>query len=137
MEFDVILGNAGRAGLGPQAAIFALLVIGLNLHFGYTGLLNFGQVAFMMVAAYGTAITVATWGGSLWLGIPFGLGLCVVLALVLGLPTLRLRKEYFAITTLAAAEILHVRADKLHLFLGEATGGHIREHDEIEVLQVG
>ncbi len=108
MEFDVILGNAGRAGLGPQAAIFALLVIGLNLHFGYTGLLNFGQVAFMMVAAYGTAITVATWGGSLWLGIPFGLGLCVVLALVLGLPTLRLRKEYFAITTLAAAEILRL-----------------------------
>ena len=83
MEFDVILGNAARAGLGPQAAIFALAAVGLNLHFGYGGLLNFGQVGFMMLGAYGTAVTVATWGGSLWLGIPFGLALCVAFALAL------------------------------------------------------
>ncbi len=108
MEFDVILGNAARAGLGPQAAIFALAAIGLNLHFGYAGLLNFGQVGFMMLGAYGTAITVATWGGSLWLGIPLGLGLCVAFALALGVPTLRLRSDYFAITTIAAAEIMRL-----------------------------
>ncbi len=108
MEFDVILGNAARAGLGPQAAIFALAAIGLNLHFGYGGLLNFGQVGFMMLGAYGTAITVATWGGPLWLGIPFGLGLCVAFALALGIPTLRLRSDYFAITTIAASEILRL-----------------------------
>ncbi len=108
MEFDVILGNAARAGLGPQAAIFALAAIGLNLHFGYAGLLNFGQVGFMMLGAYGTAIMVATWGGSLWLGIPFGLGLCIAFALALGIPTLRLRSDYFAITTIAAAEILRL-----------------------------
>ena len=108
MEFDVILGNAARAGLGPQAAIFALAAIGLNLHFGYAGLLNFGQVGFMMLGAYGTAIMVATWGGSLWLGIPFGLGLCIAFALALGIPTLRLRSDYFAITTIAAAEIMRL-----------------------------
>ena len=108
MDFDIIFGNAARAGLGPQAAIFALAAIGLNLHFGYAGLLNFGQVGFMMLGAYGTAIVVATWGGSLWLGIPFGLGLCVAFALALGIPTLRLRSDYFAITTIAAAEILRL-----------------------------
>ena len=41
---------------GPEAAIYALAAVGLNLHFGYTGLLNFGQVAFMLVGAYGVAV---------------------------------------------------------------------------------
>ena len=98
--------DAARAGIGPNAAIFALLAIGLNVHFGYTGLINFGQVGFMMVGAYGTSIFVATWGGSLWLAIPFGLACAGVFAVLLGIPTLRLRADYFAITTIAAAEIV-------------------------------
>ena len=51
----------------------------------------------------GAWIMVSTWGGSMWIGIPFGLALCVVFALALGVPTLRLRSDYFAITTIAAA----------------------------------
>ena len=101
-----ILLDAARAGIGPNAAIFALLAIGLNVHFGYTGLINFGQVGFMMVGAYGTSIFVATWGGSLWLAIPFGLACAGLFGVLLGIPTLRLRADYFAITTIAAAEIV-------------------------------
>ena len=108
MDFDVIFGNGLRAAIGPEAAIFALLAIGLNLHWGYTGLLNLGQVGFMLVGAYGLAITVATWGWSMWLGIPVGLLAAAALALVLGIPTLRLRADYFAITTIAVAEILRL-----------------------------
>ena len=108
MDFDVILGNGLRAAIGPEAAIYALLAIGLNLHWGYTGLLNLGQVGFMLAGAYGFAITVATWGWSMWLGIPVGLLAAVMLALVLGIPTLRLRADYFAITTIAVAEILRL-----------------------------
>lgn len=121
MEFDVIIGNSFRSGLGPQAAIFALAAIGLNLHYGYAGLLNFGQVGFMMLGAYGMAIVVATWGGSMWVGIPFGLALCIVLALALGIPTLRLRADYFAITTIAAAEILRILIRSSHAT--DLTGG--------------
>ncbi|MFQ5380196.1 MAG: branched-chain amino acid ABC transporter permease [Dehalococcoidia bacterium] len=121
MEFDVIIGNAFRSGLGPQAAIFALAAIGLNVHFGYAGLVNFGQVGFMMLGAYGMAVVVATWGGPLWLGIPFGLGLCVAFALALGIPTLRLRSDYFAITTIAAAEILRILIRSSHAT--DLTGG--------------
>jgi branched-chain amino acid transport system permease protein len=76
------------------------------VHFGYTGLLNFGQAGFMAVAAYGLASIVATWGLSFWLGIAVGLGLTVILALLLGIPTLRLRADYLAIVTIAAAEII-------------------------------
>ncbi len=71
MDIVKILIDAGRAAIGVPAAAYALSSIGLNLQFGYTGLLNFGHVASMLVGAYGMAITVDM-GGSLWLGIPVG-----------------------------------------------------------------
>jgi neutral amino acid transport system permease protein len=108
MDFEVIFSDALRAGIGPIAAIYALAAMGLNLHFGYTGLLNFGQVGFMLVGGYGLAITVATWGGPMWAGVLAGLASAVVLALLLGLPTLRLRADYLAIPTIAAGETLRL-----------------------------
>ncbi len=101
-----VFGHALRSALGPEAAVYALAAIGLNVHYGYTGLLNFGQVGFMLVGAYGLAITVSTFGGPFWLGLIVGLLAAVLLALLLGYPTMRLRADYFAITTIAAAEIL-------------------------------
>ena len=106
MDFLSILGNGVRGMFGPEAAIYAIAAIGRNVHFGYTGLLNFGQVAFMLVGAYGVAVSVATFGWSLWVGVLVGLGCAVVLALILGIPTLRLRGDYLAIATIAAGEIL-------------------------------
>jgi ABC-type branched-subunit amino acid transport system permease subunit len=102
---DVLSGSIQDA-IGPIAVFYCLAAIGLNVHFGYTGLLNFGQAGFMMVAAYALASVVATWDLSFWIGIPMGLGAAVVLALLLGLPTLRLRADYLAIATIAAAETL-------------------------------
>jgi ABC-type branched-subunit amino acid transport system permease subunit len=98
--------GAFQQALGPAAIVYCLAAIGLNVHFGYTGLLNFGQAGFMAVAAYALASFVATWGLSFWLGIVVGLLLSVVLALLLGVPTLRLRADYLAIVTIAAAEII-------------------------------
>jgi neutral amino acid transport system permease protein len=108
VDFEAIFGSALRSALGPQAAVYALLAIGLNVHYGYTGLLNFGQVGFMMVGAYGVGISVATFGLPLWVGVIAGLVAGVVLALILGAPTLRLRADYFAITTIAVAEVLRL-----------------------------
>lgn len=106
MEIGDIFGNAARAALGPEAAILALLALGLNVHFGYTGLYNFGQVGFMLMGAFGVGVAVATWGWSMWVGIALAIVLAVAFALALGLPTLRLRADYFAIVTIASAEIL-------------------------------
>jgi branched-chain amino acid transport system permease protein len=103
--WDAIQG-AARAAVGPTGSIYALAAVGLNLHFGYTGLLNFGHVGFMLVGAYAVAIASATYGLSLWIGVLIALGCAVVLAFILGIPTLRLRADYLAITTIAAAEIL-------------------------------
>ena len=106
MDWASIFGNAVQGMVGPEAAYFALAAVGLNLHFGYTGLLNFGQVGFMLVGAYGAAVSVATFGWSLWVGVLVGIVCAVLLALILGLPTLRLRGDYLAIATIAAAEVL-------------------------------
>jgi len=106
MDLMNILSDAISGMLGPEAAIYALAAIGLNIHFGYTGLLNFGQVAFMLVGAYGLAVSVVTFGWSFWVGLLVGIGCAVVLALILGIPTLRLRGDYLAIATIAAGEVL-------------------------------
>jgi neutral amino acid transport system permease protein len=100
------LGNGLRTALGPTAAVYALAAIGLNVHYGFTGLLNFGQVGFMLVGAYGLGVSVSIYGLPLWMGFIIGMLAAVALALLLGLPTLRLRADYLAIATIAAAEIL-------------------------------
>ena len=97
-----------KAGLGFQAIFFALLAIGINVQFGYTGLLNFGQIAFAMLGGFGIAVAVSQWGLPFWVGVAIGLAAAVVLALLLGLPTLRLRADYLAIATIAAAEGLRL-----------------------------
>src|SRR3954471_15521224 len=99
---------AGKAFFGFQAIFFALLAIGINVHFGYTGLLNFGEIAFAMLGGFGIAISVSKWGLNFWVGVAIGLLAAVVLALLLGLPTLRLRADYLAIVTIAAAEGLRL-----------------------------
>ncbi len=121
MDWGNIIQNALRAGIGLDTIIYALAAIGLNVHFGYTGLLNFGQAAFLGVAAYGVAISVAIAGLPFGVGILIGLAGAVVLALLLGIPTLRLRADYLAIVTIAAAEIfrLIVRSASLR----DQTGG--------------
>lgn len=121
MNWAGIFENAVRAAVGDFAAVFALAAIGLNVHFGYTGLLNFGQVGFMAVGAYGIAVSVTYLGVSLWVGLLAGLAASVVLALLLGLPTLRLRADYLAIVTIAAAEI--IRLTFRSVSLREYTGG--------------
>src|SRR3954467_12059477 len=102
------LAIAGKSALGFQAIFFALLAIGLNMHFGYTGLLNFGQIGFALLGGFGIAISVAPWGLPFWVGVLVGVAAAVVLALLLGLPTLRLRADYLAIVTIATAEGLRL-----------------------------
>ena len=124
MEWGNILVNTLRAGVGVETVVYALAAIGLNVHFGYTGLLNFGQAAFLAIAAYGLAISIAIAGLPFWFGIVAGLVGAVLLALLLGVPTLRLRADYLAIVTIAAAEIfrLVVRANSMREYTGGANG---------------
>ena len=79
------LAVAGKSALGFQAIFFALLAIGINVQFGYAGLLNFGQIAFAMMGGFGIAISVSKWGLNFWVGVLIGVAAAVVL-FVLRLP---------------------------------------------------
>jgi branched-chain amino acid transport system permease protein len=85
----------------------ALVVLGLNFVTGWTGQINFGQAAFYGLGAYATAI--ATKSGLPWIVTPvLSVAIVLVASLVLGLPTLRLRTYYLAMTTIGFGEIVRL-----------------------------
>ena len=110
MDWGQIFSNGVEAAVGQEAVIYALAALGLNIHFGYTGLLNFGQVGFMAIASYGLAISVTSFSLPFFVAVLIGLAAAAVLALLLGVPTLRLRADYLAIVTIASAEIIRLVA---------------------------
>jgi branched-chain amino acid transport system permease protein len=124
MDWGFILDNSLRAMVGQEAIVFALAAIGLNVQFGYTGLLNFGQAAFAAVGGYGLATIVATFGLPFWFGLLVGFAGAMLLALLLGIPTLRLRADYLAIVTIAASEIIRLvfRSSTLRDTFGGSNG---------------
>ena len=106
MDFSNIFFAALGELASPTTAAYALAALGLAVHFGYTGLLNFGQAGFMAVGAYGFAIPTLSFNASLPVALLTALLASVVFAVILGVPTLRLRADYLAIVTIAAAEII-------------------------------
>jgi branched-chain amino acid transport system permease protein len=100
------------------ASIFSMLTLALNLHFGLTGLINFGIVAYFAIGAYVYALVTAEppstldkyviglgWPG--WAGLLLAIVAAVVFAALTGWPALRLRADYLALTTFAFAEVLN------------------------------
>lgn len=108
MNWSSIISNALYAAIGVNAIGYALAAMGLNIHFGYTGLLNFGQAGFCLLGAYAVAVPVGINDWSLWAALPLVPVVAAIFALLLGVPTLRLRSDYLAIVTIAAAEILRL-----------------------------
>lgn len=120
MEWARVLSQAAGELIAPTTAAYALAAIGLNVHFGFTGLLNMGQAGFMLLGAYGFAIATIQ-GASFWLAILIAGAAGALFALILGIPTLKLRGDYLAIVTISAAEIIRM-VGRSTLF-GEWTGG--------------
>jgi len=86
--------------------IAAVGVIGLNLLTGTTGLISFGQAGFLAVGGYTAAILSADHGLPLWLCLPAGGLMAAAFGLLVGIPSLRLKGLYLAITTLAFTIII-------------------------------
>jgi branched-chain amino acid transport system permease protein len=106
--------------LATQVLIFGLFALGFNLLYGYTGLLSFGHAAYYGLGAYGTGIALAKLKvGSLWLGLGSGLLLAAVGGAIVGFFCLRRRGIYFAMLTLAFAQLLYF----IGFHLADWTGG--------------
>jgi branched-chain amino acid transport system permease protein len=101
--------------VGILAGTYTIFTLGLQLNVGYTGIFNFGQAGFMAVGAYSMAILTVGPNGegaivSFWLALPLSVLITVAFGLLVGLPSLRLRADYFAIATIAFAEAVRLFA---------------------------
>ena len=108
MDWGQIFNQSASSIISTTTIAYALAALGLGVHFGQAGLLNMGVAGFMAVGAYGYAISILTFGFPWWGGVLVGLVGAVIFALILGIPTLRLRGDYLAIVTIAAAEVLRL-----------------------------
>ena len=97
---------------------FAYLACAWNLMCGYVGQISFGHSVFCGVGGYTSVILLTALGMSPWLGMLVGGVLAAILAVIIGYPTMRLRGPYFALTTIAVAEMMRMWVENTDDFFG-------------------
>jgi branched-chain amino acid transport system permease protein len=101
---DYYLGMLVFAGLN------CLTCIGLSLLMGYAGQISLGHAAFVGIGAYVSGYLTVKLGVGLWPAMGAGVGACVMMALAIGFPALKLKGHYLAMATLGFGEILYIVA---------------------------
>ncbi len=104
--------------LAISTAIFALFGLGLNLQWGFTGLINFGHIAFMTLGAY-TTVLLSFKGVPLFIAAVIGAIVAALLGLIIGFATLRLREDYLAIVTIGTGELIRLVVNNQELPVGD------------------
>src|SRR3954449_6913468 len=107
-----LIEATGRSDLYYTLTSVALLAIaagGVWLTF-YIGRINIGQAAYALAGGYTSAILVTAYGVNFWLTLPIAGFVCAALAVLIGLPILRLRGVYFAMVTLVLTEVARLAA---------------------------
>lgn len=99
--------------------LFVIVALGLNLFIGYAGQISLGHAAFFGLGAYGSAILTATYHFSPWPTMLLVAGGVALVALVIGVPTLRLYGHYLAMATLGFNYVVHI----ILVQWDEVTGG--------------
>jgi len=102
--------------------IYSILCLGLNLILGYSGLLSLGHAAFYGIGAYATAILMTKHGFGFLPSLVISGLLALLLGLVLGLPTRKVRGDYFCLLTIAFGEIFRLVTQAWIGFTGGAMG---------------
>ncbi|MDZ8079843.1 MAG: branched-chain amino acid ABC transporter permease [Nostoc sp. DedQUE01] len=105
--------------LAISTASFALFALGLNLQWGFTGLINFGHIAFMTLGAY-TTVLLSFKGVPLLISALLGGIVAALLGLIIGFATLRLREDYLAIVTIGTGELIRLVVNNQELPVGNS-----------------
>ncbi len=132
-----LFSGAQPLNVAAKICVFVVLVASYDLLLGYTGIVSFAHTMFYGIGGYGVAIALYGFGpewGPMGIGIIAALALSVVLALVIGLLSLRVRAIFFAMITLAVASAFAVLASQLSWLTGGEDG---RSYRVPEVLRPG
>jgi neutral amino acid transport system permease protein len=105
--------------LAISTATFSLFALGLNLQWGFTGLINFGHIAFMTLGAY-TTVLLSLKGLPLLFSAIIGAFVAALLGLLIGFATLRLREDYLGIVTIGTGELIRLLVNNQDLPVGDA-----------------
>jgi branched-chain amino acid transport system permease protein len=121
--------GAKPLGVAEKICVMAALAASYDVLLGYTGVVSFAHVMFFGVGAYGVGLSLYALGpgwGALALGLSAGLALAAVLALAIGLFSLRVQAIFFAMVTLAVAYAFNVLASQLPDLTGGEDGRSFR-----------
>jgi len=110
--------------LASQMLIFGIIAIGYDIVFGYTGLLSLGHAAFFGVGAYGTGLSLIHLSVPTLLAILIGIMISLLVAFPIGYLAIRRRGIYFAMTTMAFAQMIYFIAFKWRALTGGDDGLH-------------
>jgi branched-chain amino acid transport system permease protein len=110
--------------LASQMLVFAIFAIGYDIAFGYTGLLSFGHAAFFGLGAYGTGLSLIHLSIPAPLAILIGVVIGLLIAFPIGYLSIRRRGIYFAMVTLAFAQMVYFIAFKWRSLTGGDDGLH-------------
>jgi len=110
--------------LASQMLIFGIIAIGYDIVFGYTGLLSFGHAAFFGLGAYGTGLSLIHLSVPALLAILIGIIISLLVAFPIGYLAIRRRGIYFAMTTMAFAQMIYFIAFKWRSLTGGDDGLH-------------
>ncbi|GAB6270720.1 MAG: branched-chain amino acid ABC transporter permease [Smithella sp.] len=116
----LLITNRYYAQVITMSCLFAIGALSMNLILGYTGQMSLAHGGFFAIGAYGVAILTYTMGWNFWLALPVSALLSAFIGFLLGMPALRTRGSYFAITTMCLGEIIYLIAGNWM----ELTGGH-------------
>lgn len=102
--------------------VYAILTMGFNLLYGFTGQISMGQQTFFAIGAYGFAMLQSKLGWSPFAAMPVAVLIAAAVACVIGLPILRLRTHYLAMATLAFSLMVVGLANRWVDFTGGTAG---------------
>jgi len=129
VSFEALTDPDFWISVGVLAGIYAIVALGLQVNTGFTGIVNFGAAGFMAIGAYSMAILVVETGFSFWLSLPLAMLITMLFGVLVGLPSLRLRADYFAIATIAMAEMVRLFAQNARGLTG-GNQGLFCSHDD-------
>lgn len=118
----VLVKNTYYLQIMTFIGINTLLALGLNMLMGYAGQVSLGHAAFYGIGAYTTAVLSGTYGVSPWLALICAVGMAVLIAFIVGLPTLKLSGYYLGMGTLGFGMIVNILFREWSSVTGGASG---------------
>ena len=109
-------------GVATLTGIYLIAILGVSILTGFTGLFSLGHAGFMAIGGYVCALAIKNLGIPFYFGLPIGMVAAMLVGLLIGWPTLKLKGDYFVISTLGIGEVVKLAIENMPGITGGARG---------------